>query len=123
MTAVAPASIATKKPIREWKERIGRDDRAFRQRGRELQLFRGIFSLARGNACRIDAAHLAGANADSGTISSIHDGVRFHVFGDPECKSQIRKFVLVWRAFGHGLELHFFHDGIVTRLNQQSAGD
>ena len=54
------------KTIGEREERIGRDHRTFGQRTFELHLFRGIFRLARGDACGIDAAHLAGADADGG---------------------------------------------------------
>ena len=56
---------------------------------RRAQLLRRVLGLARGDARRIDAAHLAGADADGGAVLGIDDGVRLHVLGDAEGEAQV----------------------------------
>ena len=104
ITAVAPASIATSNAVGEREERVGGHHRALGQRLGELQLLRGVLRLARGDARRIDPAHLAGADADGGAILGVDDGVRLDVLGDAERELQIAQLGVGRRALGHGLE-------------------
>ena len=103
ITAVAPASMATSKPVGERKERVRRHHRAFGRRLREAGLQRGVLRLARGDARGIDPAHLAGADADGGAVLGIDDGVRFDVLGDAEREAQVAQFGIARRALGHRL--------------------
>ena len=123
ITAVAPASIATRRPSANGKERVGCDHGAQGERFVEPAVLRRVLGLARGDARGIDAAHLPGADADGGEILGVDDGVRFHVLGDAEGKGKIGKLGVGRRARGHGLERHVVDDGIVARLHQQAAGD
>ena len=59
----------------EGEEGVGCQDGAF-------GIQTGFLGLPAGNARRIDAAHLTGADTDGGAVFHQHDGVRFDVLGD-----------------------------------------
>ena len=83
------------KAVGKREEGVGGDDRAAGERCRQARRRGRILGLARGDAGGIDAAHLAGADADGGAILGIDDGVRLHVLGDAERKGQIGSSALV----------------------------
>ena len=122
ITAVAPASIATSSPSANGKNASEATTEPLVSGAGELQLLRRVLGLARRDARRIDAAHLAGADADRGAVLGVDDGVRLDVLGDAERKPQVVQLGRGRRAFGHGLELHLVDRGIVARLHQQPAG-
>ena len=62
--------------VGEREERVGADHRA-------LQVAVGLFD---GDARGVDAAHLAGADAERGQVLGDHDGVRLDVLGHPAAK-------------------------------------
>src|SRR5438105_14176063 len=75
--------------VGEREERVGSDDRALGQGFGELRVSRGVLRLASGDARGINPAHLAGADADSGEILGIDDGVRLDVLGDAEREFEV----------------------------------
>src|SRR3546814_2812178 len=75
--------------VAEREERSGGHDRA-------LYLQTGVFSLDRGDAGRVHAAHLAGADADGLAVLGIDDGVGLDVLGDFPGEDQIVDFLLAW---------------------------
>ena len=89
MTAVAPASTADEQAVGEGEEGVGRDDRALGQRLGKARCLGRVERLAGGDARGIDAAHLAGADADRGAVLGIDDGVRLDVLGDAEGEFQV----------------------------------
>ena len=123
MTAVAPASIADKQPVGEGEEGVGGDDRALGQRLGQAGGLGRVERLARGDARGIDAAHLAGADADGGAVPCIDDGVRLDVLGDAEGEFQIGHLGRRRRALRHDLELQIVDHRIVAALDEQAAGN
>ena len=123
MTAVAPASAAASSAVGEREESIRRDDRALGER-RALADRRGRVSrFERGDARRIDAAHLARADADGGAALGVDDGVRLDVLGDHESKLEIGEFVPSGRALGDDLQLGGSKHAVVARLHEEAAGE
>ena len=123
ITAVAPASIATSRPSANGKNASEATTEPLVSGSAKLQLLRRVLGLARGDARRIDPAHLARADADGGAVLGIDDGVGLDVLGDTEGEAQIVQFGRGRRALGDGPELHLVDRGVVARLHQQSAGD
>ena len=100
ITAVAPASIATSRPSANGKKASDATTEPLVSGCSKPEFLRRIFRLARGDARRIDAAHLAGADADGGEILRIDDGVGLDVLGDAEGEHQVAQFLGRRRAFG-----------------------
>ncbi len=123
ITAVAPASIATSNPSANGKNASEATTEPLVSGAAQLQLACRILGLARRDARRIDTAHLPGADADGGAVLRVDDGIRLHVLGDTERKTQIGQFGFGRRALGDGLELHLVDHGVIARLHQQSARD
>ena len=101
ITAVAPASIATSKPSGNGKNASEATTEPLVSGAGELQFLGRVLRLARGDARGIDAAHLAGADADGGAVLGIDDGVRLDVLGDAEGEAQVVEFGRARRALGH----------------------
>ena len=92
---MAPASIATSRPSANGKNASDATTEPLVSGAGSFSFLRGILRLARGDARGIDAAHLAGADADGGAVLGIDDGVRLHVLGDAEGKAQIGELGVV----------------------------
>ncbi len=92
-----------------------------REGRRQTCLRGGIGGLACRNASRIDPAHLAGPDPDRRAVLGVHNGIRFHVLGDPEREPQIGQFAGRRRPPGDGCELHLVDHRIVARLHQEPA--
>jgi len=120
ITAVAPASIATRSPSANGKN-ASEATRTLGQRLGKSRRFRGVLGLAYGDPRRVDPAHLSGADADGGAVFGIHDGVRLDVLGHPEGEAQIVELGRGRRALGDGAQLHLVDHGVVARLHQQAA--
>ncbi len=71
----------------------------------------------------INAAHLAGADAQRLAVARIDDGVGLDVLADPPGKEQAAQFFGRRRTPGHHFEFGLGHAGRVGVLQQQSAGD
>jgi hypothetical protein len=82
-----------------------------------------VLGLDRGDARRIDAAHLAGADADGHAVLAIDDGVRLDVLGDAPGEQQVGHFLRGRRAFGHHLDVGLADARLVGALQQQAAAD
>ena len=123
ITAVAPASIAASSPSANGKKASEATTEPLVSGSASPAALRGVLGLARGDAGGVDAAHLAGADADRGAVLGIDDGVRLHVLGDPEGEAQVGELGVGRRALGDDLELHLVDHGVVARLHQQAAGD
>ena len=83
--------------VREREERVRCHDAALGQRRCQAQRIRCIDRLARRDPGRIDTAHLARTDADSGTVERIDNGVGFDVLGDAEGKAEIGEFARIGR--------------------------
>ena len=80
ITAVAPASAAAIRPSGKGKNASeATTEPSVRARSPALPRPR---ALQRGDAGGIDAAHLAGADADGRAVLGVDDGVRLDVLGD-----------------------------------------
>ena len=88
ITAVAPASIATSRPSANGKNASDATTEPL-VRHREAERLRGILGLAHRDAGRVDAAHLAGADADRGAVLGVDDGVRLDVLRHAERETQV----------------------------------
>src|SRR3546814_9909763 len=73
--------------------------------------------------CRIDTAHLAGADADRHAVFCVNDGVRLDELGDLVREYQIVNLGFGRRAFADDLEFVVAHDARVDVLHQQAAGN
>ena len=89
ITAVAPASMATRSPSANGKKASEAHDGTFGQRLGQAGLLGGVLRLAGGDAGGVDPAHLAGADADGGAVLGVDDGVRLDVLGDAEGERQV----------------------------------
>ncbi len=89
MTAVAPASAAAIRPSAKGKKASeATTEPLASDSGRPSPLGR-FLRLAGGDHGGIDAAHLAGADADRGAVLGVDDGVRLDVLGDPPGEEQV----------------------------------
>ncbi len=79
-------------PVGEREERVGGDDAALRQRLRQPGGLGGFLALPGGDARGVDAARLAGADADRRGVLGIDDGVGLHVLADAEGEEQVVEF-------------------------------
>ena len=104
ITAVAPASAAASRPSANGKKASEATTEPLVSGSARPAASRGLRRLAGGDARGIDAAHLAGADADRGAVLGIDDGVRLHVLGDPEGEHQVGQLGCGRRALGHDLQ-------------------
>ena len=79
--------------------------------------------LDRRDLCRVDAAHLPGADADRHVILAEDDGIGLDVFDDGPGKQHVFDLPGRRRLLGHDLEVGFGNHAMVARLHQQAAGD
>ena len=83
----------------------------------------GVLRLDGGNAGRVDAAHLPGADADGLLILRVDDRVGFDELGYPPGEQQIGQLVFGRGPSGHDLQVGGFNAAVVTVLQQQAARD
>ena len=86
-----------------------------------LNLQAGMLGLDGGNACRVDAAHLAGADTDRLAVAGVDNGIGFDELGHFPGEDQVVHFLFGRRALGHHLEVGFSNHADVATLNQQAA--
>jgi hypothetical protein len=65
----------------------------------------GVLGLDRSDARGVDAAHLAGADADGHAVLAVHDGVRLDVLGHAPGEQQVAQLLLGGRALGDDLQV------------------
>ena len=95
------------------KESVGRGDGACeRELGFHGAKLRGV-----------DAAHLAGANADGLSVARVDDGVGFDVLANFPRKEQGSGFFGRGGAFGHYFQICVLQGANVGVLHQDSAGN
>ena len=123
ITAVAPASIATSSPSANGKNASEATTEPLVSGADSFSSFAASSALRAAMRAAVDAAHLAGADADGGAVLGIDDGVRLHVLGDAEGEAQVGELGLARRALGHDLQLHLVDHRVVARLHQQAARD
>ena len=123
ITAVAPASIAVSRPSGNGKkasdakaEPMARGSRQSRGLGR----LRGLGSR---RCARVDAAHLARADAGGRSVLGIDDGVRLDVLGDAEGEQHVGDSCSLGARLVTIFSSHVVDDGIVARLHEEAAGD
>ena len=105
ITAVAPASATASKPSGKGKKA---SDAAAEPTVRGLSqpaILAASLALMRGDARRIHAAHLAGADAGGGAVLHIDDGVGLHMLADGEGQQHVGDFLLGRLALGHDLQI------------------
>src|SRR5690606_30008061 len=102
--------------VAEREEGVGRHHRAFHFQP-------GMLGLDGGDAGGIDAAHLAGADADSLAVFRVNDGVGFNELGHFPGEDQIVHFCFGRRALCDHLEVGFGDHADVAILYQQAAVD
>ena len=72
---------------------------------------------------RVDAAHLAGADADGLAVFGIDDGVGLDVLADFPGEEQGARFLGCGRASGDDFEVGVLQWAVVGVLHEQAAGD
>ena len=82
ITATAPLSATTSSPSRNGKNASDADDRAGERQARVLRLHRR-------DPRRVDAAHLAGADAERAPARAVDDGVGLDELGDAPGEQQV----------------------------------
>ena len=82
ITAVAPASIAGHQAVGEREEGVGGATEPLASGSASPAASAASAALQRGDARGVDAAHLAGADADGRAVLGVDDGVRLDVLGD-----------------------------------------
>ncbi|ABA48884.1 hypothetical protein BURPS1710b_3404 [Burkholderia pseudomallei 1710b] len=100
--------------VAEREERVRRDGRA---REREAR----VLCLDARDARRIDAAHLACADAERHPVAAEHDRVRLHVFRDAPCEQEVVHFLRRRVAFRDDAQLARLHVLRIERLHEQAA--
>ena len=122
MTAVAPASAAASSPSANGKKASEATTEPRVSGSLAAARSRRVGRLQGGDARRVDAAHLPGADADRRAVLGVDDGVRLDVLGHLEGEQQIGE--LRWRrlALGHDLQLGAVDHAVVARLHQEAAG-
>ena len=114
MTAVAPAAAAARSPSAKGKKASEATTEPLVREAFSRAALPASSRLPGGDARGIDAAHLAGADADRGAVLGIDDGVRLDVLGDGEGEQQVVDLALARRAPGHDLELPAPHAAVVA---------
>ena len=105
------------------KEGVRRHDAPFGQRLGETECLGRVLRLARGDARRIDPAHLTRADADRRAVSDIDDGVGLDVLGNAEGEFHVGEFRLARLALGHAFQVEIVDHGVVALLLQEAAGN
>lgn len=82
-----------------------------------------ILGLDAGNLGRVDAAHLAGADADGLAVFGVDDGVGFDELGHFPAEQQVVQFGLGGLALADHLQIPERHHAKVALLHQQAAVD
>ena len=98
ITAVAPASAAASRPSAKGKKASDATTEPLARVSAEPRPSRRLGRLPGGDARGIDAAHLAGADADRRAVPGVDDGVRLDVLGDAEGEEQVGHLALGRRA-------------------------
>ena len=111
MTAVAPASAAAIRPSAKGKKASEATTEPLASDSARPAALRRFLRLARGDARGIDAAHLAGADADGGAVLGIDDGVRLDVLGDAPGEEEVGDLGCGRRALGDDLAGRFARCG------------
>ena len=105
MTAVTPASAAAIRPSAKGKKASEATTEPLASDFGQAGGPRGFLRLARRDQGRIDAAHLAGADAGGGAVPGIDDGVRLDVLGDAPGEEEVGDLGLGRRALGDDLQV------------------
>ena len=123
MTAVAPAAIIDSRPSAKGRKASDATAEPLRQRLGKPSALAASSALMRGDAGRIDAAHLAGADADRLAVLGVDDGVGLHVLGHLEGELHVFQFLRGRRALGDDLQFQVLDHAVVAGLDEQAAGD
>ena len=123
MTAVAPASIADRRPSANGKEGVRGDDRALGARLRPSGGLGGVERLEGGDARRSTRDICPAPTPGGRAVLDIDDGVRLHVLGDPPGDLEVGHFGGSRRAPGDDLEACLIEPAAVAVLHQQAARD
>ena len=123
MTAVAPAAIIDRRPSAKGRKasEATAEPRVIGA-GRPSALAASS-AFRRSDAGGIDAAHLAGADADRLAVLGVDDGVRLHVLADLEGELHVFQFLRRRRALGDDLQVQILDHAVVAGLDEQTAGD
>ncbi|MPL60780.1 hypothetical protein SDC9_06342 [bioreactor metagenome] len=107
--------------VGEGEEGVRGDGRALRRAFGKAHGLRHPFGLLRGDHRAVDAAHLAGADADGLAGLGIDDGVRLHMLGDLPGKEQVFQLFLRGGALGHHLQVVKGDVAVVLALHEEAA--
>src|ERR1700677_1191668 len=99
--------------IGEWEKGVGRGDRSLQ----------GKLCFHGSDFSGIDAAHLAGADADSLSIAYVDDGVRLHMLADFPGKQKRTSFFGGRAALGDDLQVTILQTARIRVLYEDSAGN
>src|SRR5688572_15591296 len=102
--------------VAEGEECVGR-----RHRAREVEL--RLLRLEHRDACAVEAAHLAGADAEGGAVAHEDDGVGLDELGDAPGEQKVLHLLRRRLLLGGDLEVGFLQDLRVGALNQQAPAD
>ena len=102
--------------VTEREERVRRHDRTGQGQA-------GVLRLDRGDAGRVDAAHLAGAHAQGHVVATEDDGVRFDILGHAPREHQVLQLLRRRLQFRDHFQVADQHVFRVGRLHQQAATD
>ena len=123
MTAVAPASAAASRPSAKGKKASEATTEPLVSGSAAPAAFAASCDFPGGDAGAVDAAHLAGADADGGAVLGVDDGVRLDVLGDREGELQVGQLLRRRLPLGDDLQLEVLDHGVVARLHEEAAGD
>ena len=123
ITAVAPASAAASRPSANGKKASEATTEPLASGSATPAALAASCDFERGDAGAVDAAHLAGADADRGAVLGVDDGVRLDVLGDLEGELQVGQLLRRRLPLGHDLQLEVVDHGVVARLHEEAAGE
>jgi len=101
-------------PVAEGEEGVG-------GHGGALHLETGVLRLDGGDACRVDAAHLAGPDPDGHAVLAVDDGVALDKLGDTPSEEEVFHLLIRRLAFRDDLEVG--RQVEVGILNEEAAVD